>query len=132
MKLKTKLLTAAAGIVACAALATSISAYRDLGDTLSYYVRSDIPDWSNRESKFAWIIQNDRHSNFKYSVVNDGSFATFKIKRWTIFNDDLKGVWYFQPKGEYTYSIYTEADDYYATVRYDAGDYVLGNVQLSR
>lgn len=135
MKLRTKLLTAVAGVAACAALAASISAYRDLGDTLSYYVRSDIPIWDNKDSKFAWIIHNDRLSVFNFTIANDDETptpsASFFIKQWTVFDDKIVGAWSFQ-KTDGSYEIYTPADDYYAVVEYHKGECVVGNVQLAR
>lgn len=56
MKLKTKLLAAAAGICACAAMTTAASAYLNMGDLSSYYVSAANPTENNRSQKFAWNL----------------------------------------------------------------------------
>lgn len=132
MKLKTKLITAAASITLCAAITASVSAYHDMGDEISYYVGADQKKWDNQSSKNAWYLQTDCDAMFRFTV-NLGGQATFTLKKWECFSYPIKGRWENKTYGYYNEPIYgLSEDDYYAVVENTGDRSTNGTVRLSK
>lgn len=55
----------AAAVLASACLATSASAYLDMGDSVNYSVKSNSRTWDNKNNTWAWDLLNDSPCVFK-------------------------------------------------------------------
>lgn len=130
MKLKFKLLSAAVGVAACAALTVVANAYLDMGDASSYYVSSGIPNDDNHSKKFAWMLQQDSNVNFYYKIAGGGT-VSFTLKKWEFWSDPIVGSWYYQTESD-DYDFYAKADDYYVEVNHNKGNATYGYTIFSK
>ena len=131
MKIKTKLLTAAAGICACAAMTSAVSAFLDMGSVSSYYVSADFPTDDNHSKEFAWVLQQQSLTKFSYKIEGGGTI-NICLRKWETSNDPIIGAWYYQTKSD-SYDLgSTLPDDYYAEIKYVSGNATYGYTQFSK
>lgn len=134
MKIKTKLLTAAAGICACAAMTSAVSAYLDIGDLNSYYVSADNSKDDNRSKSFAWALQQTSLMKYDYNIAGGGT-VNVTLKKWdsnNSMNDTIVGKWDYQTESK-SYNLNSfNSGNYYAEIKLMRGNSAYGYTRLSK
>ena len=122
----------AAAVLASACLATSASAYLDMGDSVNYSVKSNSRTWDNKNNTLAWDLLNDSPCVFK-GTVTSGCSAYYALYQWT-FNQDEQEV-FSKTKRSSNFRLTSTtipADDYFARVTYSSGSINNGTLTFSK
>ena len=126
-----KLVTAS--VIAGACLVTSASAYLDIGDSVTYTVKSNSTTWDNKNNTWAWDLKNASTCVFK-GTVTSGCSAYYALYQWT-FNQSEKEA--FKKTNRSTNFSLTSSgtlpeDDYFARVTYSSGGINNGTLTFSK
>lgn len=131
MKRFIKIVTAS--VIASACLVTSASAYLDMGDSLSYSVKSDDRDWDNQDNTWAWNLQNDSTCVFK-GTVTYGCSADYALYQWKLGLGKEEAISVGRRNAGFSQSSKKNlpTDDYFAEVTYVSGGINNGVLTFSK
>lgn len=112
-----------AAILASVCLTTAALAYIDMGQYISYSVKSNAQTWDNQNNSWAWYLHTPTDCRFS-GTTSAGCSANFDLYEWTIGNSRelIKSAGVksngFSIDVEQKYLI---EDDYFAEVKYVSG-----------
>lgn len=121
-------------IFASVCLATTASAYLDMGDSISYSVKSNAKTWDNKNNTWAWYLHSPTDCYFSGTGLS-GCVANYTLYEWTFGQDEYyitgasgssNGFLKFIPS-----SVLVD-DDYFARVEYVSGGINNGTVTFGK
>lgn len=123
MKKTAILKTIPVAIFASACLATSAAAYLDMGDSISYSVKSNAPDWDNQNNTWAWYLHTPADCEFN-GTGTSGCVANYNLYQWTFGKNKRYVTGRTGVSNGFAVPIKQEKlveDDYFAEVTYVSG-----------
>lgn len=112
-----------AAILASVCLTTAASAYLDMGESVTYSVKSNAQTWDNQNNSWAWYLHTPTDCHFN-GTVTTGCKAEYTLYEWIFAQNEYYITGTTAEFGGFSLPVKQDKlaeDDYFARVEYISG-----------